>query len=559
MAALVETVRLDSGVYVPAASFFGGRTSYDAASRTSSEMAAWRPTMKSPDSELLPERDLMLSRQRDAIRNNGIGAGYAQSRLDAVIGAGLRLLPRPDWRALGQTAEWADEWQRIVKSQWRQYADDVDCWIDWKRRCKFNTLLAQAYRSYIFHSEMIAVLEWRQDKRGAFARTAVNIVHPDLLCNPNDEPDTWTRRAGVEMDSVTREPIGYWFRQVHRSEDASTGAPSYAWKYVPRYTAWGRQQVIHVYEVEQPDQTRGKPTFAAALLRLRMLDKFEKTALEAQIIQAMYAAIIESSAAHSDVMGAMGGLPSAGGSGTSPLGAYTDAQVAWNKQSPIIVGGVKVPHLLAGERLEFKTPGNVAPTLDAFEHATLLHLSRALPGVSYEELSGDYSRTNYSSARAASITPWRFITGQRDNIAAPLATGIYAGLLEELLDDGRVPTPANAPSFYEAKTAWIGCKWIGAPRGHIDEEKEQNARKLKREAGTLTHEDDCAENGQDSDEVIDRLAMEHVKFKNSGLESLLPNAAITAKAAANAQAAPAPSPAASNDQRDRQENTDAGR
>lgn len=514
---------------------FGGSPAYEAASRHSPEMGTWEAGRKSPDAELLPERDRINARSRDMLRNNGLTAGYAQTRLDSVIGAGLTLVPRPNWRALGQTAEWADEWQRAVKSMWSEFADDVDCWIDWTRRANFAGLLSQLYRSYIFNSEMIAVMEWRKGRIPAKSRTAVNVIHPDLLCNPNNEPDRWDLRAGVQLDPVSLAPIGYWFKQSHCSDEGWMGAPAQQWKYVPKYTAWGRLQVIHIYDVEQPGQTRGTPTFAAALLRLRMLDRFEKTALEAQILQAMYAATITSPASASEIAKAMGGP--LGSSAECALDSYVEKQAAFHDTGSIRLGGQKVPHLLPGEELKLQTPGNSAPTLEAFEHATLLHLSRALPGVSYEDLSGDYSRTSYSSARASGLTPFRFITGERAHVAHPAATAVYGAWLEEKMDAGLVETPAGAPSFYEAKTAWTRAKWIGAPRGHIDEEKEQKARKMQREMGVLTHEDHCAEQGQDADDVLDRLAMEKVKFKAADLEDMLPNADIAAqKAAADAAA-----------------------
>ena len=32
----------------------------------------------------------------------------------------------------------------------------------------------------------------------------------------------------------------------------------YTWKRIPRETAWGRRQVLHVFEPERPEQTVGK-------------------------------------------------------------------------------------------------------------------------------------------------------------------------------------------------------------------------------------------------------------------------------------------------------------
>lgn len=528
---MVAIDKMSAGI---SATWYGQR-SYEAAQRGTLQTAGWNtPIGKSPDANLLPERELILSRQHDAIRNNGIAAGYVQTRLDSVIGSGMHLQPAPMFRALGQSAEWAADAALQIKELWKQYAYDADCWIDWRRRLNFAGLLQQMYRSFIFNAEILFVIEWRplrERRQGAFSRTAVNIIDPELLSNPYDAQDTDTLRGGVQMDERGA-PIGYWFRQGYRSDVSQNGLNACEWKYVPACLPDGRRQVVHIYEAEHPGQSRGRPTFAAALLRLRMLDKFEKTALEAQILQAMYAAVIESNADPKTVAAAMGRGDEVG---ASALEAYTAQQAAFAKATGgIRLNGVMVPQLLMGEKLKLLTPGNSAPTLDAFEHATLLHLSRALPGVSYEDLSGDYSRTSYSSARASSLIPWRFVTGQRDHIADPAASAIYACVLEEWIDDGRFPLPANAPSYYEAKTAWTFCEWIGAPRGHIDEVKAQEANKLKREMGVLTHADHCAEEGKDPDAVLDRLAVENVRLAKAGMPT--PMDLLTKKSPAEIEA-----------------------
>ena len=515
-----------------------GRPAFEAAERHTAQTVRWNPPIgRSPDSMLLSERDLVLSRQQDAIRNNGIAAGYVQHRLDAVVGAGLKLMPRPKYRALGQTAEWADEFAREIKTHWQQVAEDPDCWLDYRRRLSFNGMLSQMYRSYVFNAELILVMEWRplrERRQGAFVRTAVNVINPELLCNPEGAQDTDRLRGGVEMDD-NGAPVAYWFRQGFADEGGIEGAlKSQTWKRVPAYTVWGRRQVVHIYDPEHPGQTRGRPTFAAALLRLRMLDKFEKTALEAQILQAMYAAVIESSADPQTVAMAMGR-----GGDSSPLETYTAQQAVFAKGTGgVRLNGALVPQLLMGEKLKLLSPGNTAPNLDAFEHATLCHLSRALPGVSVEDLSGDYSKTSYSSARASSLAPWRFVTGQRDHIVDPAASAVYANVMEELIGDGRLMLPANAPSYYDAKTAWTACEWIGQPRGHIDDVKAQEANKLKREMGVLTHEDHCAEEGKDSDEVIERLAAEEKRLRAAGLPTPM-DMLNSGKAAANEAASAA--------------------
>ena len=45
----------------------------------------------------------------DTVRNFALVAGSVQAQLDNIVGSGLRFSAKPDWRALGQTAEWASD------------------------------------------------------------------------------------------------------------------------------------------------------------------------------------------------------------------------------------------------------------------------------------------------------------------------------------------------------------------------------------------------------------------------------------------------------------------
>jgi len=518
---------------------FGYRqTAFEAAQRSTPETVRMNSVIQSPDTELLPEREILLARQREAIRNNGIASGAMQTQVDSLVGAGLRLLPRPDWRALGQTPEWANEWQKIVKSEWQQFAYDIDCRIDYHQRHNFDGLLYQAARSYLFNAEITATMEWEDDTPSPW-KMSVNIVHPDLLSTPDAMSDNWSLRQGVQL-GAKREPTGYWFRQAHRSEESNFDAPQQMWRFIPAYVTvngntWGRRQVIHVYDQENPDQTRGKPSFASALLELQSLKKFHRKALEQQIIQAMYAAVITSNASPEVVAGAMGRGDS------TPLENYTAFQQGYLKETGgIVLDKTRIPHLMMGEDLKFMTPGNVAPNLEMFEKWTLHHLAASL-NMSYEALSKDYTNTSYSSARASGQREWKFITGRRAHIIDPFATAVYAGWLEEAIARGRVPSPPGAPSFYEAKTAWCKCKWIGAARGSIDEMKEMQALQLRRSLGSLTFEELCAFDNNDSDEIIERLALEQKTLKDAGITIFMPGQSASGNAPAPDNGANVPS------------------
>ncbi len=69
----------------------------------------------------------------------------------------------------------------------------------------------------------------------------------------------------------------------------------------------------------------------------------------------------------------------------------------------------------------------------------------------------DFSKTNYSSARAALLEAWRYFSAQRQWLATYWARPVYELWLEEAINKGLI----EAPDFYENKAAWTRCKWIG--------------------------------------------------------------------------------------------------
>ena len=85
-------------------------TAHFAASRRARELQRWAPTNASADAVLLDESDTIAARAYDLERNHAVVAGGIRTGVDNIVGSGLRLSARPDYRALGRTKEWADEW-----------------------------------------------------------------------------------------------------------------------------------------------------------------------------------------------------------------------------------------------------------------------------------------------------------------------------------------------------------------------------------------------------------------------------------------------------------------
>jgi lambda family phage portal protein len=488
---------------------------YEGASNTSREIGTWYPSMRSPDLDLNREKPMLDARARDLVRNDGYAVGAVATHRDSIVGGQYTLNAQPDWRALGATEEWAEEFQAIAEAKFSLWAESPDNWPDASRRNTFTGLIRLAVGLHVVTGEVVGTAEWL---RSSYERrpysTAFQMVDPDRMSNPDNRSDTAEMRRGVRRDRFGA-PIGYWFRTQHPSENWADGKQN-TWKYVAARKPWGRTQVVHLFESLRPDQSRGVADMAAALKQMSMTSKFQDVSLQNAVLNATYAATIESELP-SDVI-----AEQMGGGENKYIENYLSQLAAYSGGSKSMhLDGVRIPHLFPGTKLNFQRAASPDGVGAAFEESLLRKIAATL-GISYEEFSRDYSKSNYSSARASMLHTFKSMQAKKKMVADRLATIIYSLWLEEAINMGEIPMPKGAgPDFFYQgmnKEALIRCEWIGASRGQIDELKETQAAVLRVSAGFSTYEDEIAKSGKDFRRVFAQRKREQTMIDEMGLE-----------------------------------------
>lgn len=497
----------------------------EGAERTTRETLRWHAPIISPDQQINPVKDTADARARDIVQNDGYATGVIHTYRDSIVGTQYRLNAQPEYELLGADEGWAEEFQEVVEGRFNLIADSPEGWLDASRKNTLTGLIRLAVGGFVLTGEVLATVEWIREQFRP-CHTAIQMVSPSRLSNPDGMSDTRTLRRGIERNMYGR-AIAYHIRSAFPGEMYDDR--SYRWKRVPATKPWGRRQVIHIVEQLQPDQSRGISDMVAVLKQMRMTKKFQDITLQNAVVNATYAAAIESELPREMVFGAMG----AGQSGLAAmLNEYMKALADYVGGSDnIAIDGVKMPHLFPGTKLSLKPMGTPGGVGTEFEESLLRHVAAAL-GLSYEQFSRDYSKTNYSSARASMGETHKYMQGRKKVVADRFATAIYVLWFEEELHAGNIPLPPGktVDIFYDPvmREALTACSWIGASRGQIDELKETQSALMRIRGGLSTYEDECARLGLDFRRVFRQRAREERMLKeldlSFGLEATKPGA-----------------------------------
>lgn len=493
---------------------------FDGASRTSRELATWSPIVRSADQEINHDKVQLNARARDMVRNEGYTLGAVNMHKDSIVGGQYTLNAQPLFKLLGADDVWAEEFQEVVESKFSLLAESPDNWLDASRINTFTGLIRLITGIHTVSGEAVGTAEWlRSSAQRRPFNTAIQLIDVDRLSNPMDGSDTLYLRGGVERDKYGA-PVAYHFRTQHPAEGYAEA--EWGWTRVAARKPWGRLQVLHIYEQNRPDQSRGVSDMVAVLKEMRMTKKFRDITLQNAVLQATYAASIESDLPADAIWEQMGIGSTDGTAGA--LNTYLNqlAEYAGGAKG-LNIDGTKIPHLFPGTKLKLQPAGTPGGMGTGFEESLQRHIAAAL-GLSYEEFSRDFSKTNYSSARASMLVTWKSMQSKKKTVADRAANAIYALVLEEMINANEVPLPAGkkASHFYEGlnKEAYCNCEWIGAARGQIDEFKETQAAVLRINNNLSTAEDEIAKGGKDFRRVYAQRAREQRLAKELKLETV---------------------------------------
>jgi lambda family phage portal protein len=431
--------------------------------------SGWQRT--SSDANIANGPALLALRElsRDLRRNNGWAKRGVQVITNNTVGWGI--LPKAKARPNHASGR-----ARAALELWNDWADTTKC--DYDGRLNFYGLQRLAMETIAESGEVLILRQPAATSDELSIPMRLQVLEPDYLdLHRNGVVTAGGGQIidGIEFDKQGRR-IAYWLYTSHPGS-ARLSTTQFASVRVPA------DRVLHIYRVDRPGQVRGVPWLSAAITRLKGLDEFEDAELLKQKVAACFGAFV------TDLDGTS--TPALGTASTATNGA------ALENLEPGTIS-----YLKPGQNVEFATPPSVQD--GAFSVRGLRYCAVSI-GVPYEELTGDYSQVNYSSARMSRIAHWQNVTEWREHMLIPLfCGGVWAWAMELVVALEGWPA---APS----------ATWAAPPMAILEPDKEGLAYLRLVRIGAMTWGQMVRQLGYDPMEQLDEIQEYNAALDERGI------------------------------------------
>lgn len=451
----------------------GKRAYFDAAATTRHNSNHWAYATEH-DINTLIRGDLatLRKRARFEILNNGYGAGIADTLAFDVVGPDGTLRPQFD---SGNT---------------KFNSEAEDKFLIWAQTCDYTEqmglgefLQMQLVLQLCEAGESVTIK--KRDQRSGNYDVSLRLlaIETERLDNPLDSAAPSARmHDGIEFDTEGR-PSAYYILKDH--PNGSYAESLFDYDRVPAH------DVIHLFRVKRPGQSRGIPWFAPALPLFADMRRFTLATLEGA----------ETAANNAGVMKSM-----------YPPETGDEEDVESNDVIELERNALLT--LPVGWDITQIKPEHPATTYAMFKGEILNEIARGVM-MPYNVAAANSSDYNYASGRLDHQKYHRFIKCIRGWASQRfLRPVVSAWMTEAFLIPGYFKTQ---PTFEQAMLAVQTAQWFWSGFEHVDPVKEAQAERIRLESGTATLKDVFAEQGHDWEKKIEQRGREIEKMKKLGI------------------------------------------
>jgi lambda family phage portal protein len=433
---------------------------YEAAS-TGRRTSGWHRSNTDANAAAGPALSSLRELSRDLRRNNGWARRGVQVIANNTIGWGIAP------KAIGVDPALAEAALQL----WNSWADSSAC--DFAGQMTFYGLQRLVMKTVVESGEALVVRQPAAVEDGLAIPLRLQVLEPDYLDSTKDGivGASGPIVQGVEFDGHGH-PVAYHLFTVH---PGGTGPTS---RVESRRVA--ATDVLHIYQVERAGQVRGVPWLTSAIVRLNDFDDYDDASLMQQKVAACFGAFVQD-------------LDSAG----VALGEQSKADAALETLEP-----GHIEYLPPGKTVTFATP---PPVADASFTTRSLRLIAVSIGVTYEDLTGDYSMVNFSSARMARLSHWANVNEWRWDMVIPqLCAGVWRWTMELAAALHGWPAVPRA-------------EWAPPPMPMLEPDKEGLAYQRLVRTGAMTLSQMIRERGEDPATHLAEIAADNARLDELGI------------------------------------------
>lgn len=414
----------------------------------------------------------LRDRSRHMSRNNGWARRAIEAITKHTIGEGIQPAPDADLETI----------QR-VKKLWAKWAGTTAC--DWYEKTTFYGLQELAMRSIAEGGDVLILRRWVMPDQNTPLPIKLQILEGDQLDHTRNGYNEYGYcRLGVQFDNDGR-LIGYWIYEYHPG-DVFLFATQIESKFFPK------EDILHAYEILRPGQVRGLPFGVAAFMKQSDFSDYEDAQLVKQKVAACFAAFV--------------------------LGSEDTASDESERLQPGII-----EHLGDAEQVVFANPPSVTD-YDAYAGRILQGVAAAY-GITYEMLTMDYSKVNFTSGRMAKIdVTANFKSWQYNMIVPQICIPVWNWFIQACIIKGDLNN-------------YVPADWTAPRIQQLDPVRETEAQIKRIQSGLATISETLREMGREPEEFFKEYKQDLDRLQKLGIviDSISTNAPANTNTSNNAE------------------------
>lgn len=359
-----------------------GPQSYGAAGQ-GRRLAGFFGSRSDINSLLIGSGDELRGRSHTIVRENQWASAAVDEWAAQAVGTGIK--PQSRYLDPKGNREKSRAVRRTIHQTWADSSDEMDA----AGICDVYGLQALGWRTMVESGEGFIRKRPRRTVDGLLVPLQFQFLEPDhvpltlnrILENGN------TVRAGIEFNQIGQR-VAYWMYPEHPGSNAALAIAANQPRRVPA------DQVIHFFAPLRPGQLRGEPWLTKVLVKLWNLDQCDDAVLEREKLGKMLLGwTTETTPEGIDPLlltsKTAGGSEDGSGAETAPDGVEFG-----NLQSGTVL------RMMRDEALNFFEPPETGQNYATFVESQLRGVGQGARSLPYELVSGDASKSNFSSHRA---------------------------------------------------------------------------------------------------------------------------------------------------------------